>query len=170
MEMHMRITILGTALAIGVALPVMAQQTTKEQLVGTWSVTSLKATSEGQASYPLGEKPAGYMTMTPTRMWLLFVDPARKPPAGPNLSEAEAVAMMKTQVAWTGKYSVGEQTPDGLKITAHVDATSNQAIAGMDRVYFVLVNGDKIVFKSPGVVVPMTGKMSVVEFEMTKTD
>ena len=78
--------------------------------------------------------------------------------------------MMKTQVAWTGKYSVGEQTPDGLKITAHVDATSNQAIAGMDRVYFVLVNGDKIIFKSPGVVVPMTGKMSVVEFEMTKAD
>lgn len=157
-------------LAVMGTLPAMAQQTTKEQLVGTWNVTSLKTTSEGQTSYPLGEKVAGYVTMTPTRMWLLFFDPARKPPAGPNLSEAEAAAMMKTQVAWTGKYSVGEQTPDGLKITAHVDATSNQAIAGMDRVYFVRVNSDKIVFKSPGVIVPMTGKMSVVEFEMAKTD
>src|SRR3954465_2129414 len=99
-------------------LPAMAQQTMKVQLVVSWSVTSLKATSEGQVSYPLGEKPAGYVTMTPTRMWLLFVDTTRKPPAGPNLSEAEAAAMMKTHVAWTGEYAVGEQTSEGLKITA----------------------------------------------------
>jgi hypothetical protein len=44
----------------------------------------------------------------------------------------------------------------------------NQAIVGNDRVYFVRVDGDKITFKSPGVVVPLTGKTSVVEFEMTK--
>ena len=78
--------------------------------------------------------------------------------------------MMKTQVACTGKYVVGDQTPDGLKITAHVDAASNQAITGTDRVYFVHVEGNKARFRSPGVIVPTTGALSVVEFEMVKAD
>jgi hypothetical protein len=66
--------------------------------------------------------------------------------------------MMKTQVAWTDKYSVGEQTPDGLKITSRVDTASSQVITGMDRVYFVRVDGSKATFKSPGVIVPMTAQ------------
>ena len=78
--------------------------------------------------------------------------------------------MMKTQVAWTDKYSVGEQTPDGLKITARVDTASSQAITGMDRVYFVRVDSGKAAFKSPGVIVPMTGAMRIVEFEMVRSD
>ena len=77
--------------------------------------------------------------------------------------------MMKSQVAWTGRYTVGEQTSDGIKITAHVDAASSQAIAGNDRVYFARVDGDRMTFKSPGVIVPMTGKTGVVEFEMTRS-
>jgi hypothetical protein len=43
--------------------------------------------------------------MTPTRLWLLFVDPARKAPATPTLTDAEAVAVMKSHVGWTGKYT-----------------------------------------------------------------
>ena len=151
--------------------PLAAQEaTTKDQLIGSWSVVSLKTTSGDKVSYPLGEKPAGYVTITPTRFWLLFVDSTRKAPASSTLTDAEAAAMMKTQVAWTGKYAVGEQTPEGLKITAHVDAASSQAITGADRVYFVRVEGNKVRFKSPGVIVPMTGAMSVVEFEMVKAD
>jgi len=156
---------------IAAAAPLAAQEaTTKDQLIGSWSVVSLEATSGDKVSYPLGEKPAGYVTITPTRFWLLFVDSTRKAPASPTLTDAEAVTMMKTQVAWTGKYSIGEQTPDGLKITAHVDAASSQAIAGMDRVYLVRLEGNKARFRAPGVIVPMTGAMSIVEFEMVKAD
>src|SRR5215470_11665033 len=145
-------------------VPSSAQQmTATDQLIGTWRVVSLKATSGEKVTYPLGEKPDGCVTITPTRFCLLFVDSTRKPPAAPTLTDAEAVAMMKTQVAWTGKYVTGEQTSEGLKITAHVDAASSQAITGMDRAYFVRVDGSKAVFKSPGVIVPMTGAMSVVE-------
>jgi hypothetical protein len=45
-----------------------------------------------------------------------------------------------------------------------------QAIFGTDRVYFMRVNGDKLMVKSPGVIVPMTGATSVVEFELVKAD
>jgi hypothetical protein len=32
------------------------------------------------------------------------------------------------------------------------------------------VNGNKLMVKSPGVIVPMTGATSVVEFELVKAD
>jgi hypothetical protein len=76
--------------------------------------------------------------------------------------------MMKSHVAWTGKYSTADQTPDGIRLTAHVDTASSQAITG--NVYFMRVNGNKLLVKSPGVVVPMTGATSVVEFELVKAD
>lgn len=156
---------------LAVSTPSRAQQaTTKDELIGTWRVVSLKATSGNKVSYPLGERPSGYMTFTPKRVWLLFVDSNRKAPASPALTDAEAIAMMKSQVAWTGKYSTADQTPDGVKLTVHVDTASSQAITGTDRVYFMRVDGNKLVVKSPGVIVPVTGATSVVEFELVEAD
>jgi len=156
---------------IGAVAPLGAQQaTTKEQLIGSWNVLSLKATTGNNVAYPLGEKVAGYVTITSDRIWLLFVDSTRKAPATPALTDAEAITMMKSQVAWTGKYATGEQTPDGIRLTAHVDAASSEAINNTDRVYLMRVNGNKLMVKSPGVIVPMTGATSVVEFEMVKAD
>jgi hypothetical protein len=39
----------------------------------------------------------------------------------------------------------------------HIDAASSQAIFDTDRVHFIRVDGDKMMVKSPGVIVPMTG-------------
>jgi hypothetical protein len=161
-------TIIPVAAAPG---PSQAQQTTtKDQLIGSWKVLSLKATTGDKVTYPLGEQVAGYVTITPTRFWLLFVDATRKVPAAPALTDADAIAMMKTQVAWTGKYITAEQTAEGIKLTAHVDAASSQAIFDTDRVYFIRVDGNKMMVKSPGVIVPMTGQTSVVEFELVKSE
>jgi hypothetical protein len=71
---------------------------------------------------------------------------------------------------WTGKYTTVEQTAEGIKLTAHVDAASSHAIFDTDRVYFMRVEGDKMKVKSPGVIVPMTGAKSIVEFELVKAD
>jgi hypothetical protein len=56
------------------------------------------------------------------------------------------------------------RTAEGIKLTARVDAASNQAIFDTDRVYFIRVDGNKMVVKSPGVIVPITGATSIVEF------
>src|SRR5579863_2043311 len=166
-------TLLAAA-AIGLfatSTPICAQQmATKQQLVGTWKVVTLKATSGGKVSMPLGEHPAGYVSITPTRIWLLFVDSTRKAPAAPTLTDAEAIAAMKSSVAWTGKYVTSDQTPDGLKLTSHVDTASSEALNGTDRVYFMRVDGNKLMMKSPGVIVPMTGALSIVEIELVKAD
>lgn len=146
------------------------QMTTKRQLVGTWKVVTLKTTSGDQVSHPLGEHPAGYVSVTPTRIWLLFVDSTRTAPAAPTLTGSEAIAAMKSHAAWTGKYVTTDQTSDGLKLTAHVDTASSAALNGADRVYFMRVDGNKLMMKSPGVIVPMTGALSIVEIELVKAD
>ena len=163
---------LAAIIAVAVAAgPSYAQQTTtKEQLIGSWKVLNLKATTQDKAAYPLGEQVAGFVTITPDRIWLLFVDSTRKAPATPALTEAESVAAMKSHVSWTGKYVTGEQTPDGIKLTSRVDAASSEALNNTDRMYFIRANGDRLFFKSPGVIVPMTGATSVVEFEMVRAD
>src|SRR5271166_2501079 len=125
-----KILLASVAVALLVVSAHAQQATTKDQLIGTWKVETLKATTGDKITYPLGERPTGYVTMTPERMWLLFVDSTRKAPAAATLTDAEAIAMMKSQVAWTGKYSTAERTSDGIKVTAHVDTASSQAIAG----------------------------------------
>jgi hypothetical protein len=163
--------ILLATVMFAASAPSYAQQaTTKDQLIGTWKVVTLKATSGDKVSYPLGEQPTGYVSVTPTRFWLMFVDSTRKAPAAPALTDAEAIASMKSHVAWTGKYATADQTPDGIKVTAHVDTASSQAITGTDRVYFMRVDANRLVVKSPGVIVPMTGVTSVVEFELVKAE
>ena len=60
---RMLLTIGAVAL---VAVPSFAQDTTvKDKLVGTWKVVTLKATSEGKVTHPLGGQVAGYVSITP---------------------------------------------------------------------------------------------------------
>jgi hypothetical protein len=138
--------------------------------VGTWKVVTLKATSGDKVNYPLGEKPEGYITITPKRMWLLFVDGTRKTPTATALTDAESIEAMKTHASWTGKYTANEQTPDGIKVAAMVDSATSQALAGKERVYFTRVNGNKMTMKSAPLIVPMTGATSVVDIELMKAD
>jgi hypothetical protein len=156
---------------LAASAPSYAQQvTTKDQIIGTWKVVSLKGLTAGLVKYPLGEQPQGYVTVTPTRMWLLFVDSRRATPASPTLTDAEAIAAMKTSVAWTGQYTIGGQSPDGLKATARVDTASSPALPGTDRVYFMKVEGNKLTMRSPGVIEPMTGVTSALVIELVKAD
>jgi hypothetical protein len=107
---------------------------TKEKLVGPWRLVSFKATTGDKVTYPLGEHPGGYTEITPTRYWVMGIDPTRKAPAATTPTDAESISLMKSHVAYTGKYDVDSaQTPDGIKITIHVDAASNQALTGSNR-------------------------------------
>ena len=156
---------------VAASLPSHAQQATiTDQFVGTWKVVTLKEISGDEVSYPLGQQVAGYVTITPYRLWLLIVDPTRKAPATAALTDAEAGEMMKSHVAWTGKYLTANDTRQGITFTAHIDTASSQAITGDDRVFFIRVEDNRLVMKSPGVVVPMTGATSSVEIELMQAD
>ena len=144
---------------------------TKEELVGSWRLVSFKATAGDKVSYPLGEHPAGYIEITPTRYWVMLVDPTRKAPTAATLTDAESISLMKSHVAYTGKYDVDPApTPDGIKVTVHVDAASNQALTGTNRVLYSRVDGNKMSVKAPVLVVGTTGVTSVVQLEYAKAE
>jgi hypothetical protein len=144
---------------------------TKEKLAGVWQLVSFKATAGDQVSYPLGEHPGGYVGISPTRYWVMLIDSTRKAPAAATLTDAESVSLMKSHVAYTGKYDVDPaQTPDGIKITIHVDAASNQALTGTNRVVYTRVDGNKMTQKSPALVVGTSGVTSVVQLEFVKAE
>jgi lipocalin-like protein len=97
--------------------------------------------------------------------------PLEKLQAAATLTDAESVSLMKSHVAYTGKYDVDlAQTPDGIKITIHVDAASNQALTGTNRVLYARVDGNKMTAKSPTLVVGTSGVTSVVELEYVKAE
>ena len=158
--------------AIVLSVPLPAQEVMKkDQLVGTWQLVTFTATSGNQVSYPLGEHPGGYLGFSPARFWVMLVDSTRKAPAAAALTDAEAVSFMKTSASYTGRYDVDPaQTPDGMKVTIHVDAASQQALTGTNRVFFMRVDGDKLTLKSPAVFVPMTGATTAVELRLVRTE
>jgi hypothetical protein len=43
-----------------------------------------------------------------------------------------------------------------LKLTARVDSASSEALNGTDRVYFMRIEGNKLLMRSRGVIVPTT--------------
>jgi hypothetical protein len=163
-------TVTFLLLLVAASVASAQQATTKDQIIGTWRVLSLKGLTTGLVKYPLGERPAGYVTITATRIWLLFVDSSRPTLTAAALTDPEAIAAMKTSVAWTGQYTIGEQNQDGLKATALVDTASSPALPGTDRVYFMKVEGDKLTMKSPGVIEPMTGVTSALMIELVKAE
>lgn len=86
------------------------------------------------------------------------------------MTDTEAIALMRSSAAYTGTYDADSvQTPDGIKITIHVDTASNEALAGTDRIFFMRVDRDKLILKSPSVVIP-SGSTSVVQLELVKAD
>lgn len=137
------------------------------KLVGTWQLVSFTATTGDKIGFPLGDRPGGYVGITSNRFWVMLVDSTRKPPASAAFTDAEAVALMRSSAAYTGKHTID---PAGEKITIHVDAASNQAITGTDRVFFFHVDGNRLTLKSPAAVVAATGLTSVVQLEFAKVD
>jgi hypothetical protein len=164
-----RIMGLGT---IVLSVPVQAQHvTTKGQLVGTWHLVSFKSTSGDQVSDPLGEHPGGYVGFTATRFWVMLVDEGRKAPAAVLPSDAEAISLMRTHAAYTGKYDTDPaQTPAGIKVTIHVDAASNQAITGTDRSFFMRVDGNKLTIETSTTVNAITGVTAFAHLDFVKAD
>jgi hypothetical protein len=163
--------IMGLA-TIVLSVPLHAQQgMTKEQLIGTWHLVSFKSTSGNQVSYPLGEHPGGYVGFTATRFWVMLVDEGRKAPAAVLPSDAEAISLMRTHAAYTGKYDTDPaQTPAGIQVTIHVDAASNEAVAGTNRSFFMRVDGNKLTIETSTTVNAITGVTAFAHLEFVQAD
>ena len=130
-----------------------------ESVVGSWSlVTWVEVETDSKAVHSVfGENPTGVITYTPDgRMSVFIIDPKRKPLAGPKATDAEAVELYRTMIAYSGSYSI-----EGNKVTHKIEVSWNQAWTGTNQQRFVEVKDNQLTIKTPPIISPISGKESV---------
>ena len=108
-----------------------------KQLVGSWKLTSwVIQIVGGEATEPFGSSPKGRAVFTSDGyVTFIMVAPNRKPAANND----ESAALLKSLVAYTGKFTV-----DGDKFTTKVDMSWNELFTGQDQVRFFKLEGDRV--------------------------
>jgi hypothetical protein len=127
-----------------------------DSIVGTWQLVSWTGEeTESKAVHKnFGDHPSGLVTFTSDgRMMIMFVDPARKAPASPKATDAEAAQLYRTMVAYAGKYRI-----EGDKIIQSPEISWNQAFTGTQLTRIFEVQGDRLEYKTPPFVSPFIGK------------
>jgi hypothetical protein len=132
---------------VATGIPAGAQN--PSSIVGTWRVVSFereivetKAVSQGFGGHAMG-----FVTYTPDgRMMFMIVDATRKPPAQPTATDAEAVSLYRTMVAYGGTYRV-----QGNEIILHEEISSEQT-ANKDQTRFFKLDGDRLTTTTPPLV------------------
>jgi hypothetical protein len=125
---------------VATGIPAGAQN--PSPIVGTWRVVSFdreivetKAISHGFGGHPMGR-----LTFTSDgQMMSMVVDSTRKPPAQPTATDAEAVDLFRTMLAYAGTYRV-----QGNEIIIHVEISWNQDPKNTDTRRTFKLDGDRL--------------------------
>jgi hypothetical protein len=139
-------------------IPARAQN--PSPIVGTWRVVSYerevvetKAVSQG-----FGGNAMGFATFTPDgRMMLMIVDAKRKPPAQPTATDAEAVSLYRTMIAYAGTYRV-----QGNEIILHIEISGEQTSTGTDQKRFFKIEGDRLTYTTQPLVSSVLNNQTTV--------
>jgi len=89
--------------------------------VGSWRLASwAEVETESKVVHtPFGENPTGLIPHTPDgRMSLFIIDLKRKPSSSPKPSDAEAVELYRTMIAYSGANSL-----EGNKVTHKIEVS-----------------------------------------------
>ncbi len=109
----------------------------QHELEGVWKLTSFVSesvqTKERRNIY--GEKPAGYLVITPERFTAVITGEGRKPPQ----TDEDRLFSFRNMLAYTGLYRI-----EGNRLTTKVDVAWNEAWNGTDQVRFFRLQGDKL--------------------------
>jgi Lipocalin-like domain len=157
--------LLGLLIVVGAYL---TDSQAGDSVVGSWRLMSwVEVETESKSVHaPFGDNPAGMITYTSDgRMSLFIIDPTRKPPSGPKATDAEAVDLYRTIIAYSGAYSI-----DGNKVTHKIEYSWNQAWTGTSQQRFVDVKDNQLTIKTPPIISPVSGKESIhtLVWERTK--
>ena len=109
----------------------------EDLVVGVWRLVSwVEVETESKSIHSVfGDNPTGAITYTPDgRMSVFIIDPKRKSPSGPKATDAEAVELYRTIIAYSGSYSI-----EGNKVTHKIEVSWNQAWTGTNQQRFVEV-------------------------------
>ena len=128
-------------------------------LVGTWTLKSgqREIVATGERAPLWGEHPSGTLIYTAEGRVTAFVSTDRRQaPAGVVATEAEAVALFRTMVAYAGRYTV-----EPTRVIHHVEQSWNQAWTDTDIVRFYKLEGPRLTLTTAPAPNALDGKMSV---------
>jgi len=130
-----------------------------KRFVGTWTLkaTERKNLETGETAPLWGQHPTGTLIYTADgRMSALVLAENRKAPAAPMPTEAEALSLFKSMVAYAGRYTV-----EATRVVHHVEQSWNQAWTGTDVVRFYTFEGARLTLATAPAPNPRDGKLSV---------
>ncbi|HKX07013.1 MAG TPA: lipocalin-like domain-containing protein [Stellaceae bacterium] len=127
--------------------------------IGTWTLraTERKVLDTGESAPLWGAHPTGTLIYTADgRMSALVLAESRKAPAAAMPTEAEALSLFKSMVAYAGRYTVQSD-----RVVHHVEQSWNQAWTGTDVVRFYKFEGSRLTLTTAPAPNPRDGKLSV---------
>jgi len=126
-----------------------------DALFGTWKQLSGSYVDleTGQDRPGLSTAPNGFIHFAHNgRIFNITVDSARKKPAGPRPTAAEAEALYRTLIAYTGTFLV-----EGDRVFFDLDVSWNESWTGSRQVRSFELAGDRLMIFAE-ITNPMTGK------------
>jgi hypothetical protein len=163
-----RFTALGLTIAAASGIVMLAanapaqQRSLKEQLVGTWLVTSVETTnSDGSKLLPFGAAPKGMTVFDATGHYIVFNISANLPKYASNNRMSgtadENKSVTQGSLVTYGTYTVDEAT---RTIVQHVDASSFPNWTGQEQKRPInKLTADELVYTNPA---PTTGAGSTI--------
>lgn len=155
---------MGHSIVLLAAIP--AQSSLGEEngrIVGTWRLLSyvVEVQATGEKLSVMGERPSGYVTfLSGGRVFFMLTGEGRKPAR----TDREKAELLDTLVAYSGTYSVGENT-----WTTNVDVAWNPEWIGTKQVRTFKLDGDRLDILTPWRVMPNWSDRgttrSIVSFE-----
>ena len=155
-------TIISMTTALLLTLPAVAWgQNLASDIVGVWKVVSIetKEVQSGKVTRPLGDQLTGTFAFTRGGYFSGMVFRTdRKPPAAPNATEAERVALFNSLVAYNGTYRT-----EGDKLVMKIENSHIQSWNGTERTLTIEISGRRITGRSAPLKAASTGLDVVAE-------
>lgn len=112
---------------------------THHPIVGAWTLQSFteRDIKSGALSHPMGQEPKATVIYTDSgHVATIFTATGRNAPDGPRPTDAEAVHLFRTMVAFSGRYEI-----NGSELIYYPDVTWNEAWNGTRQVrYFEMAD------------------------------
>jgi hypothetical protein len=161
-----RAVLLVVLAVVGLPWRASAQRTDQanaiqQQILGTWRLVSYvrEEIPSGAKSDVMGAHPSGYINYSRDgRMIVIIVGSDRKKPAGSVVTPEEAVALIRSMLAYAGTYTVDS---DAATVTHHIDVSWDQSRTGESHVRTYKLDGDRLTLTTQPSNDPATGKKTV---------
>lgn len=139
--MHRLVIIVAVSLAC-LGDPAYGGQDSAKALYGVWRLLAFQTLIIGEAAprEPFGPHPFGYLILTPQHRMMAYVSKTdRRPPT----DDAEAAALLRSMIAYTGKFRL-----EGDKFITAFDGAWNEILKAHEQARYFSIEDDRLTIRT----------------------